>query len=57
MTDPNDPLEEILERLTTQKSVEEKTLDDLARDSLRRRDDELTRNISELERLAGEDPG
>jgi hypothetical protein len=56
MTQDSDSLEPTLDRLTTERTSEQKTMEDLARQKLSRDDDQLKRNLSELERLTGLDP-
>jgi hypothetical protein len=57
MSEETNPLESILDRLTTERTDEQHTLEELARQKIVREDDELKRNLSELERLAGGEEG
>ena len=54
MSEPEKGLfQSLVERLTPKPTTEERTLDDLAREKLRTEDEQLKRNLEELERLAG----
>jgi hypothetical protein len=46
-----------LEKLTPAPSQEERTIEDLARRRIAEEDEQLKRNLDELERLADGDPG
>jgi hypothetical protein len=48
-------LEPTLDELTRKRTSEDRTLEDLARQTIAREDDQLKRNLDELERLAGLD--
>jgi hypothetical protein len=57
MSDASDFRDPSLEKLTPAPSQEERTIEDLARRRIAEEDEQLKRNLDELERLADGDPG
>jgi hypothetical protein len=55
MTEPEKTHESLSDRLAPKPSAEDRTLEELARRKIAAEDDQLKRNLEELERLAGPD--